>query len=406
MFITVLPELIKQDKKTLAQIEQKATQFRKDAKSGGPQRTRAVRHARTLMKHAMKLNRAVMMFTDNALVGLVSRYDVFLSSILKNAYRKNPGRATAPDRSLTYDELLTLESMDNVVELFIAKEIDNLLRESHQKQLEAIDREFKIGIKEHFSEFPQLIEIMERRNQLVHADGIASKYYIKKCKEAGYKKENLPDEGKKLYVSNDYFQASVLCVSELAVRLGYSLAFRVYPEKLDDIHDHLLGEVGFPLLSSDKWELSRRIYSFALSLPDKYAPNDSCKRLYVINTALALNHLNRHDAALELLDKYDWSTQGPRFLLAVAVLRHEWRKAEQIMSEMDGEKPFEEDHFRTWPVFKEFRNTKEFRRSYKAVYGKRFVSRLSKDESDALKNVAKMEFSEQDASVYPNLRKL
>ena len=394
MFETVIPALEEQDEKTLRNIQKTALSLRRDAKSQGPERTRVMRHVRTLLKDVGKLTRAETMFRGNALVGLVSRYDEFLSSVLKNVYRKNPERATAPDRSLTYDDLLTLDTLDNVVELFIAKDIDNLLREPHEKQLKTIDQEFKTGIIENFLEYPLFIEIMERRNLLVHAGGVTSKYYVKKCKTIGYKTDALPKEGTTLDVSEKYFQSSILCLSELAVRLGYALACRGYSDKLEDIHKHILNSVGFPLLISEEWELARRIFSFALSLPDKYIPKDQWIRFYAVNTALALNQLNRHDEAVELLDKYDWSTQAPEFLLAVAVSRHEWVQAERLMSDMNEKKPFTEDNFRTWPIFKEFREKKEFRRAYKTIYKKRFVVRLSKEESDALKAVTKTEARE------------
>ncbi len=69
------------------------------------------------------------------------------------------------------------------------------------------------------------------------------------------------------------------------------------------------------------------------------------------------------------------------------------------MSEMNEETPFSEDGFRNWPIFKEFRKTKEFRRAYKAVYGKRFVVRLSKDESDSIKKKTTKKKREQGAAV-------
>lgn len=398
MFATVIPALEEQDDQTAKNIQKTAISLRKDSRSQGPERTRVMRHIRTLLKNVRKLNRAETMFRGNALVGLVSRYDEFLSSILKNVYRKNPERATAPDRSLTYDDLLTLDKLDNVVELFIAKDIENLLRESHEKQLKTIDHEFKLVIIENFLEYIQFIEIMERRNLLVHAGGVVSKYYVKKCKTIGYKTDKLPNEGTVLDVSEDYFKTSVLCLSELAVRLGYTLACRTYPENLKDIHIHLLDSVGFPLLVSEKWELAKRVFSFALSWPNKYIPEDRCTRLYIINNALALNQLNRHVEAVVLLDKYDWSSQPPEVLLALAMLRHEWTQVERLMSDMNGEKPFTEDNFRTWPIFKEFRQTKEFRKAYKTIYKKRFVARLSKEESEALEAATKKETRDQSVN--------
>lgn len=389
MFATVTPALREYDKKIAKEIDKTISLLKKDARKEGATRVRAMTHARTLVKNVRKFTRADAMFRGNALVGLVSRYEEFLTSILKNAYRKDPARATASDRSITYDELLTVDSLDNVVELFIAKEIGNLLRDSHKKQIEKIDSEFKLGLIENFLEFPNLVEIMERRNQLVHAGGIVSKYYLRKCRESGYKKDVLPKEGEELEVSEDYFRASVLCLSELAVRLGYGLAFRLYLDEAVYTNNHLLHEVGFPLLVSEEWELARRVFSFALALPDKCRPEDLWTRLYAVNAALALSQLGRHNETIELLDRYDWSANEPKFRLAVAVLRREWRQAERLMSNMDGKEPLSEDDFRTWPIYKEFRKTKEFRSAFKSVYGKRYVSRLSKEDTDALKRAVK-----------------
>lgn len=384
-FNIVVPALKAQDNKTFEDLLKTVTRLKKDTKSEGPQRTRVMRHLRTLTKYSKKLNRSQLMFRGNALVGLVSRYDEFLASLLKSIYRENPSRSTSPDKSLTYDEILTLDSLENVVELFIAKDIEGFLRESHDTQLALIDRDFKIGLVEKFSGYKFFVEIMERRNLLVHAGGVTSKYYIKKCKDVGYTPDLKPEVGNILEVTEEYFKDSVLCLSEVSIRLGYALACRVYPDQLKDVHSHLLETVGFPLLMSEDWELAYRLFSFVLEWPEKYIPEDSWKRYYAINEALALNHLGKHDAAITLLDNYDWSTQSSQLLLANSVLRHQWVLSEQIMSKMDGKNPFEEDHFRTWPIFKEFRETKEFRRAYKAIYGKRFVIRLSVEEKETLK---------------------
>lgn len=385
MFDMVIPALKDQDQEVSKQIGKSIDLIRKNPGSDGPQRTKLVRHTRALLKNILKLSRSEAMFRGNALVGLVSRYDEFLSSLLINAYRKNPGRATSSDRSVTYEEILTLNSLNNVVDLFIAKDIEGLLRESHEYQIKTIDKEFKIGIEESFSEYAAFVEIMERRNLLVHAGGKASKYYLKKCKDIGYVETNAPSEGDVLGVSQEYFNKSILTLSDIVIRIGFSMACRIYPDKIEDIHSHLLSNIGFSLLMDEEWDLSYRLFSFALSWPEKYIVDESCRRLYAVNASISLNHLNRHKEAVELLDRYDWSTQSTDFLLAVAVIRHRWTEAEKIMSGMNGEKPFNEDEFRYWPIFNEFRRTREFRRAYKAIYGKRFVVRLSQEDRDALK---------------------
>jgi hypothetical protein len=107
-----------------------------------------------------------------------------------------------------------------------------------------------------------------------------------------------------------------------------------------------------------------------------------------VNTALALNHLGRHEEALTLLSKYDWSSQSDKLLLAVSIIRRKWTEAERIMSNMDGNRPFSEDDYRTWPIFKEFRSTKEFRNAYTKLYGKKYVAHLTKTDTDQIQKLS------------------
>jgi len=262
------------------------------------------------------------------------------------------------------------------------------LREAHDKQLTVIDREFKLGIIDNFAEYPHFVEMTERRNLFVHGGGVVTKFYLKRCMEVGYTIGKDVKVGTALNVSQEYFDKAVMCLFELGFRLGFALACRLYPDKLNEIHNVLLADIGFPLLMVERWETARRLFAFALSWPDKFVPNDEFRRYHVVNTALALNHLGRHEEALTLLSKYDWSSQSDKLLLAVSIIRRKWTEAERIMSNMDGNRPFSEDDYRTWPIFKEFRSTKEFRNAYTKLYGKKYVAHLTKTDTDQIQKLS------------------
>lgn len=389
MFSMVLPSLIEAEDKRKNQIAKTLSQLKHASKSHDPSLDQIWQYTKIFTKEIRKFKKTEVMFRSHALVCLVSLYDHFLSNILKNAYRKNPGQAISSDRALTYDELLALDSLDNVIEAFIVKEIDGLLREAHDKQLSQIDSEFKLGIKESFTELPFFIELAERRNIFVHNGGIVNRYYIEKCKKIGYPLPKELKTGFMLDVPEEYFKKAVQCLFELGVHIGFPLACRIYPDKLDTIHNSLINNVGFPLLLSENWEIARRVFSFVLSWPSKFMPNEGIKRIYIINNALSMSYLGQQDQALKLLSEYDWSSQGEKFQLAISVLRQEWTRACKIMSSMNGKKPFSENDFRTWPIFKKFRSTKEFRQAYKTLYGKRFVVRLSKETKEELERLLK-----------------
>jgi hypothetical protein len=55
---------------------------------------------------------------------------------------------------------------------------------------------------------------------------------------------------------------------------------------------------------------------------------------------------------------------------------------------MDGNRPFSEDDYRTWPIFKEFRSTKEFRNAYTKLYGKKYVAHLTKTDTDQIQKLS------------------
>ena len=52
------------------------------------------------------------------------------------------------------------------------------------------------------------------------------------------------------------------------------------------------------------------------------------------------------------------------------MLKNEYPKAEALMLTMNGKEPIDEQGFRTWPLFLEFRETENFARAYKKIYKK------------------------------------
>jgi hypothetical protein len=323
----------------------------------------------------VKLHRANAIFRGHALVCLVSRYDQFLTNILKFAFMQNPGRATGNDRSLTYEELLALDSLDDITGAFVAKEIDSLLHQSHEEQLSYLDKEFKLGLRAELSTYSTFVELTQRRNLLVHNGGIVNRLYIKKCKEIGYCIDKGVDVGKCLAVSDNYFDKSFYCLFELGIRVGYGLVCRVYRDNLEEIHDSLRDKVGFRLLCKGQWFLAKMVFDFVISWPEKFIPNDEVRRICVVNSAIASKESGKSQEAYRLLDSFDWSSQSDMFLLPVAILRENWKEAERLMVGTSPGNPFAEEHYREWPIFIHFRERIEFRRAFKKVFDKRFIKR-------------------------------
>lgn len=73
------------------------------------------------------------------LLGLISTYDAFLAKLLKVLFIAKPEIISASDRSLTLKEITTLGSIEASRDYIIEKEIETILRMSHQKQIEWLE---------------------------------------------------------------------------------------------------------------------------------------------------------------------------------------------------------------------------------------------------------------------------
>jgi len=74
-------------------------------------------------------------------------------------------------------------SISETRDALIGREIEAVIRSSHQEQFLWMEDKFSIKLREGLSAWPHFIEICERRNLLTHTGGIVSTKYMLTCKE-------------------------------------------------------------------------------------------------------------------------------------------------------------------------------------------------------------------------------
>ncbi len=378
MFTVVLPVLAQKDAERKKEIDKALKKIEKTKTNIKKERSEDIIDTIQVMVESLdKLNRADTMFRTHSIACTISRFDLFFADILRRFFRANPEQFNSSAKSLTYDDLQNLTSISGILEAFIDKEVDRLLRDSHVEQIKFLDSRLKLGIQQSFPRWSDFVEITERRNLFAHTGGIVSPQYLRVCKANGCALPGSVTKGTILFVSQEYFLDAYTCLYELAIWIGQSSVRRLFPKKLKAADDDLIHEIGFPLLQGEEWALAERVFSFGMSLPDKLISNQHAKRLFSVNKAIALRHMGKKEASCKLLDSYDWSSSHPRFLLAVAVLKEKYDDAEKIMRDMGKTKPFSEKAYRTWPLFKDFRYTSQFGRAFRKIYSKTYKPEIS-----------------------------
>jgi hypothetical protein len=305
------------------------------------------------------------------LCSLVHKYDAYLGRLLRVAFSVKPEILSASEKALTYTDLAGFTSLSAARESLVEREVESVIRDSHIGHFSWMEKRFNLPLRKDLNVWPQFVEVTERRNLFVHCDGIVSSQYLNVCKTQGVKIDSDIKVGDQLNVDRTYFSKAFDCMLEIGIKLGHVLWRKLQP---DDIKaaDVALQETGFELLVEERYELAKKILRFATDTL-KTISSDQIRRMNLINLCSAYKFSGDEKTCGSLLDSEDWSACDPSFQLAVAVHKDNFTEAGALMESIGEDGKMSRENYSTWPLFKIFRESKEFLASYRKLFGEEFV---------------------------------
>ncbi len=333
---------------------------------------------RRLREQSSSLRTSIQLIPRNFLVSYVSEFDCFLGSLLRVLYTNKPELLNDSSRQITYVDLLSFESLDDAKEQVLEKEIESILRKSHSEHFSILESKFDIKLRKDLDIWSEFIEITERRNLFVHANGIVSSQYIKVCTQHGCDIKDIT-VGDRLTVDSEYLSRAYKVIYEISVKLAHVLWRKLFPADRENA-DNSLNNVGFNLVSKGKNSLAADLLEFSISLPKHH--NETIKRMMAINLAQAYLRSDQKDKSQGVLKRFDWSATGYEFKLAVAVLNQDNDYAAKLLKTVVGAGDLSEKEIVEWPLFKEFRKTEPFFEAFKELFDKDYAQQeeLVKEE--------------------------
>jgi hypothetical protein len=308
-------------------------------------------------------------------VSLVSQYDAFLGRLIKACFRLRPELLNVSERSISFSQLSEFRDIQDAREYVIDKEVETVLRSSHADHFKWMETRFALSLRSGLEIWPQFVEITERRNLFVHADGIVSRQYLSVCREHKYNFGKVVVEGNRLDVTQEYFDASAKCLLELGIKLAHVLWRKILPDDRKRADSHLI-ELSYSLIDHERYGLACALLDFACEAFKKFSSEWALLAL-TVNRAQAYKWQGKVDEVTQILGKIDWSAKGDEFKLAHAVLTEDWAVAYGVMKQIGVTGPVKKASYRDWPLFKKLREQPEFGPTYQAVFGEPFVADVS-----------------------------
>lgn len=303
----------------------------------------------------------------NTVVAMVSLYDAYLANIIECAYAIKPEMLNASEKEFSFSDIIAFESIDNLKKHVIEKDVESIIRESHDEQFRILTKRFGVSLTNDLPSYDDFIEITERRNLFVHTNGKVSSQYLKKCKSKPFDhKDQDVQIGEELFATPEYVEHCYEILFEIGVKLG-QVIWRKLENDLEKADDSLI-DIGYQLIKKGRYNLACIITDFACKPYVKHY-NKACEYVLCVNHALAYYLQGNLTKCKEIIDSNDWSGTDLKYRLAHKVLLEQYDEAIELMKSI-GKVEEMRVAYAEWPLFNNFRKNQQFRDTYKDIFGK------------------------------------
>mgnify|MGYP000539146023 CR=1 FL=1 len=279
---------------------------------------------------------------------LNSYFEYLLTDLMKYYYLKYKESIGDKDLKISLTELSEYNSIEELKEHLVLKEVESLLLElSFDKLLEHFKTDLSIDLNDKHSKWEAIGECRERRHLIVHNGSIINKKYISRT--------NNPFKfkiGDSINISKDYF-LQVYYEIKLA---GFLLIFNCWgkwnAENATNAIKELMFE-SFEFLNLNKDELTVRICKYADQIQARNEEQSDFLMRIKFNKCIAFHRLKMDKELKKELDQINVGTSEPIFKLAYSILINEKPdKIKELVKSCILLKDISMDSYQNWPIFK------------------------------------------------------
>lgn len=344
-----------------------------------------LREFHKLRKKMNRAEKASELIPPTYIISLVSLFDSFLAGLVRCVYNLKQDLLLESQQSFTYREIVKYDTTREVKKLIIDNTIDKLFRDSHKEQIQWFEKAFEVNTLKKFAGWGDFIELTERRNLFVHADGIVSGQYIEECTRNDYKLENI-NIGRKLKADNEYFEKSFRLLYEMAIMLTQILINKLYlgREKFStdtSVRDNIFINNVYELICEEHFDIAINVSKFAIG--DAFKRNNKDKTFIELNLAQAYKWSGNEKECKAILQNLDTSAMNIDLQIPKKVLEEEYDEVYSMMKDLGkGSKILTKEAYREWPIFREIRKQKEFEDTFEIIFGEKLLIQENTDATD------------------------
>ena len=291
----------------------------------------------------------------SALVILVSYFELLLSDLVQSYYLRYPQALPSDEYVLSLSDLRGIGSIEEAERYLITKEADKVLRKNLEEQLGYFSNRLKIDLEPLADCTSDLTEVTQRRNLLVHNDGMVNRIYLARVPQS-YIETNGVEEGQHLHVAPQYLSNAIETIGTAGVILIQQCWRKWEKEESKEADGALIGHIYESLLEK-RYATTIRLAEYGASIE---LTTDHDSRIVTINHAIALKEQGEVEEMERVLSEHDWSSCATKFRLALHVLRDEEEATFELLPKAIAIEEVERHALDEWPLFRSLRTSQKF----------------------------------------------
>lgn len=338
-----------------------------------------------LKKAATNTTIAHKMMIRNFVISLISQFDTYIGELMSCVFEIKPEIIDNSERQLSFTQLRNFNNVADARKYIVEKEVESVLRDSHSEQFAWFEKKLDIKLRSDLPAWKIFIELTQRRNLFVHNNGKVSNQYLNVCKDNSVPIKNTLSLGDELPTNLKYFEQAFDCLFEIGVKLNQVLRRKILSQEIENADNSFLN-ITFELIHNEQYELARELYDFADKYIRKYSNQDLEYRI-LLNRAQTYKWIGNNDKCKSIINSRDWSACGEIFKLTSSVLIDNFESACKSMKTIgNNDSVLNKAYYDDWPIFKEFRETNEFKSTFIEIYGidNKVIESINDTEQDII----------------------
>ncbi len=321
--------------------------------TSGENRNILLEHFENFTKNSKHLEQ---LYTSSVIT-LANNFELLVSRIFSKYLNSNSEDKDfdLKNRTIDFGALTKIQNVEEAKELLLEEYVTSLMKDSAKTWLIKLGKiNKKIFALDSSKDI--IVEFYQRRNIIVHNDGIINTYY---CNNVRKELRDGLSKGDRVKVTQNYISQKIDEFKEAGLMIFWYIYQNLYKGTTEELLE-TYQEFAFDLLKTGNYKLSRTIYNLILDDGDDKNISAMTKLVCKINLWQTYKWNEEFSKVKKDVEKYDFSLADSELKMARAILLDNYSEAlEHLKNRMKQLEDNETetsviDKYFNWPLFKEF----------------------------------------------------